>query len=174
MIRIIIEISERGIDISGIPNDKVSFDFTDSKEYKEKKEKARKHDLEKHLKKINLPVYYKKPITPESKTIHRKPNITHSSRICPKCGKEFIPSGNRQKYCSIECGMKPKIYVSKKLRQEVINRSDKAIEKSGMKKCLECGNWFDPTKTVSGLHDFCSEHCRSENSKREAFKDKPQ
>jgi len=163
MIRIIIEISERGIDISRIPNDKVSFDFTDSKEYKEKKENARKLDLEKHLEKIN-----EKPIPSKSRTIHQKSHVTYKARICPKCGKEFIPTGNRQKYCSIECGMKPKIYVPKKLR------SDKVIEKSGMKKCLECGNWFDPTKTVSGLHDFCSEHCRSENSKREAFKNKPQ
>lgn len=156
MIRIIIEIDEKGINISGIPGKQVSFDFLDSNEYKEKKEEARKLDSEKHLKKLQ-----DKPIAPESRHIHgRKSVVTKKPRICPKCGKEFIPSGNRQKYCCIECGMKPKHYTKKR-------------DVSNIKKCPECGNYFDPDRTVSGLHEFCSEHCRQESLKRESFKNKP-
>lgn len=49
--------------------------------------------------------------TKPKRKYHRKynhTNITKKEHICPKCQKEFKPTGNRQKYCSIECGMKPK------------------------------------------------------------------
>lgn len=29
-------------------------------------------------------------------------------KVCAKCGAEFKPSGNAQRYCSPQCGMKPK------------------------------------------------------------------
>ena len=62
----------------------------------------------------------------EIKAIKKKP-ITKKKRECPKCGEEFTPTGNRQKYCSEKCGMKPKVYKKKK-PIEPIERTLEEIE----------------------------------------------
>lgn len=43
--------------------------------------------------------------------------VTKKPRICAKCEKEFIPIGNRQKFCSEECGLKPKSEKEKQIER---------------------------------------------------------
>lgn len=50
------------------------------------------------------------------KPISIRNSVTKKSRKCKKCGQEFFPAGNRQAYCSIECGLKPKP-IKEKIRQ---------------------------------------------------------
>jgi hypothetical protein len=40
--------------------------------------------------------------------------ISTKEKICKKCNKPFLPNGNRQVYCSAECGMIPKSEKEKK------------------------------------------------------------
>lgn len=42
----------------------------------------------------------------ETKT-ERKHKVV-DSKVCAKCGKEFTPTSNVQKYCSKDCGVKPR------------------------------------------------------------------
>lgn len=51
-----------------------------------------------------------------AKPLINKPTASRVSkkpRKCKKCGKNFTPEGNRQAYCSVECGMKPKSGLEK-------------------------------------------------------------
>jgi hypothetical protein len=50
---------------------------------------------------------------------HKHNNITNKKHICAKCHKLFKPNGNRQRYCSPECGMKPKVSVISKPKIEI-------------------------------------------------------
>jgi len=42
---------------------------------------------------------------------HKHNVITNKTFTCAKCHKEFKPKGNRQQFCSTECGMKQKVNV---------------------------------------------------------------
>ena len=60
--------------------------------------------------------------------------------ICQRCGKEYVQTGNAQKYCK-KCGAKKQI-----------------AEK---RKCLVCGKKFEvPTTRNGAKRKYCSAECR--------------
>lgn len=73
-------------------------------------------------------------------------------KICKICGKEFIPSNNRQLTCSQKCGVINKRELTKNLHRE--NYKPKA---PGPKICVMCGKEFIP---AHGNIKTCSAECK--------------
>jgi len=59
----------------------------------------------------------------EQLDLERVENIKKSMKrlkVCVTCNEPFAPKSNRQMRCSEKCGMKPKRYVKKKIKDETI------------------------------------------------------
>lgn len=52
----------------------------------------------------------------------------YKPRICQKCGKEYIPGGAMQKYCSEKCGLKHKPEKEKQRLQKIKEQKKPIIE----------------------------------------------
>lgn len=51
----------------------------------------------------------KKPVQKTtSNAVKKSKQVSNKTFICKKCGRPFIPTGNRQRYCSEKCGLKHK------------------------------------------------------------------
>lgn len=73
--------------------------------------------------------------------------------VCARCGREFWPTGNRQKYCSDECRKAEKIERIKAKRD-----AEKGGHRFRQKKCIICGKPFWPS---NGQELMCSEECKA-------------
>lgn len=73
-------------------------------------------------------------------------------KVCPHCGKEFIPNSNHQTFCSKECRLEA---------AQAEKQSEREAEHGGhlyrQRKCEVCGKLFWPN---SGGQKVCSEECR--------------
>lgn len=93
----------------------------------------------------------------------RKPIITYTPKaktcINDGCKKEFLPSNNKQVYCSKDC-----YYILKKER-DALQMKTKRAKKRGRKKVRickyePCKKQFNPT---IGKQVFCSKECWGKN-----------
>ena len=73
-------------------------------------------------------------------------------KTCPICGEEFIPTSNRQIYCSNECWQKA--YKEKKEESRQAERGDHLYRK---RVCSVCGKEFWP---VNSQQKRCSDECK--------------
>lgn len=73
-------------------------------------------------------------------------------KVCPHCGKEFVPTSNRQIFCSKECNYQAR-QAEKKAEREV-ERGDHYYRK---RICEVCGREYWPTHSQQKV---CSEECR--------------
>ena len=46
---------------------------------------------------------HKRTCSPECSELLRHPKVVHEKKICPFCGKAFMPKVSYQKFCSKEC-----------------------------------------------------------------------
>ncbi len=76
-------------------------------------------------------------------------------KVCPHCGKEFIPTSNRQIFCSKECNYQAR-RAGKKAEREA-ERGDHYYRK---RVCEVCGKMFWPNSSGQTL---CSEECRKKH-----------
>ena len=76
-------------------------------------------------------------------------------KICSHCGKEFIPTSNRQIFCTKEC--------CEQARQDK-TKADRVAERGDhyyrQRKCEVCGSLYWPTHSQQ---KFCSEECQKIN-----------
>lgn len=74
-------------------------------------------------------------------------------RRCEECGRSFVTSTSRTKFCSDECRYKR----DQRVRERKFN------ENNPMRECAECGKWFQPT--IRG-QVTCSVECRKRRRKK--------
>ena len=74
------------------------------------------------------------------------------SKVCVYCGKEFNPTSNRQKFCSVECRKDFNQREKEQLRQE-----ERGEHYYRQRKCVICGELFWPN---SSRQKLCSIECR--------------
>ena len=80
--------------------------------------------------------------------------IVHK-KVCPHCGKEFIPTSNRQVFCSKDC-RKEAAQAEKQAEREA-ERGDHYYRK---RICEVCGKEYWPTHSQQ---KFCSEECQKKH-----------
>lgn len=79
-------------------------------------------------------------------------------RVCPVCGKEYWPNGNKQIYCSDECSHSVTMdRVHEKARQV---KGDHPFKE---RHCELCGKPFWPS---NGRERLCSQACKDERRKK--------
>lgn len=82
---------------------------------------------------------------------------------CIRCGKEYVITGGRQKYCS-ECAEEAVKEIDRKqglewykANADQYNSERNERRRVGLKKCLVCGKEFD---CEGKPREICSEECR--------------
>lgn len=78
-------------------------------------------------------------------------------RVCEYCGKEFYPTGSRQKYCGADC-----LEAHGKAEAEK-RRSQKKERRYPQRNCKICGKAFWPSHSQEIL---CSKECKIINYNR--------
>ncbi|CAK7000600.1 MAG: hypothetical protein ENTB_00006 [Enterocloster aldenensis] len=73
-------------------------------------------------------------------------------KICPHCGREFVPGSNRQMFCTVECRKAHHQEQRDNARQE-----ERGEHFYRQKTCAVCGEPFYPNSSQSR---FCGEACR--------------
>ena len=76
-------------------------------------------------------------------------------KVCPHCGKEYVPESNRQIFCSKDC-RKAAQQAEKQKRREA-ERGDHYYRQ---RTCAVCGELYWPTHSQQ---KFCSEDCQRIN-----------
>ena len=76
-------------------------------------------------------------------------------KLCPHCGTEFIPTSNRQIFCSDEC-----CYQARQDKKKADREAERGNHYYRQRKCAVCGKLYWPTHSQQTL---CSEECRKEN-----------
>lgn len=77
---------------------------------------------------------------------------TVQKKVCPHCGKEFIPTSNRQVFCSKEC-----CYQAGQAKKKAEREAERGDHYYRQRVCSVCGRMFWPTHSQQTL---CSEECR--------------
>ena len=73
-------------------------------------------------------------------------------KVCPHCGKEYVPESNRQIFCSKDCRKAVKQAERQKRREA--ERGDHFYRQ---RTCAVCGKLYWPTHSQQ---KFCSEDCQ--------------
>lgn len=76
-------------------------------------------------------------------------------KVCPHCGKEFIPTSNRQVFCSKECR-----YQAEQAEKKAEREAERGDHYYRQRKCAVCGKLFWPN---SSGQTVCSEECRKKH-----------
>lgn len=93
---------------------------------------------------------------------------TGSMDVCAVCGKGYIVSSGRQKYCSEACQRKGVLEWQRKHKKGYSKESGQDAKKQGRRKdqkkiCIYCLREFKSSTSTN----TCSEYCRSEQKKLE-------
>ena len=122
----------------------VNIDYT-KEELAELREKAKQEEQEK----INRQREYQRKVREKrrAKKISENGGSLRKKKICPHCGVEFIPTSNRQIFCSKECCYQE--------RQEKAKHSENYSFKK--RTCVVCGKEYQPTHSQQR---YCCEDCR--------------
>ena len=76
-------------------------------------------------------------------------------KVCPHCGKEYVPESNRQIFCSQDC--RKAAHQAEKRKQREAERGDHYYRQ---RTCTVCGKLYWPTHSQQ---KFCSEDCQRIN-----------
>ena len=77
------------------------------------------------------------------------------SKVCPHCQKEFIPTSNRQIFCSKDC-----CYQARQDQKKADREAEKGNHYYRQRVCAVCGSIYWPTHSQQKL---CSEECQKQN-----------
>lgn len=79
----------------------------------------------------------------------------YAKRVCEYCGKEYWPTGNRQKFCCSEC-------KEKNSREKLLAKryEEKGNHTFKQKECVVCGKKFWPR---NGQQRVCSDECKQKH-----------
>lgn len=80
------------------------------------------------------------------------------TKVCPHCNKEFIPTSNRQVFCSKEC-----CYQARQDEKKADREAERGNHYYRQRECAVCGNPYWPTHSQQ---KFCSEECQRVNHNR--------
>lgn len=77
------------------------------------------------------------------------------TKVCPHCQKEFIPTSNRQIFCSKDC-----CYQARQDKTKADREAEKGNHYYRQRVCAVCGSTYWPTHSQQ---KFCSEECQKQN-----------
>ena len=83
------------------------------------------------------------------------------TKICPHCNKEFIPTSNRQIFCSKECG-----YQARQDEKKADREAERGNHYYRQRECAVCGNSYWPTHSQQ---KYCSEECQKESHNKKSL-----
>ena len=77
------------------------------------------------------------------------------AKVCPHCQKEFVPTSNRQIFCSKDC-----CYQARQDKTKADREAEKGNHYYRQRVCAVCGSTYWPTHSQQ---KFCSEECQKQN-----------
>ena len=77
------------------------------------------------------------------------------TKICPHCQKEFVPTSNRQIFCSKDC-----CYQARQDQKKADREAERGNHYYRQRVCAVCGSTYWPTHSQQ---KFCSEECQKIN-----------
>ena len=77
------------------------------------------------------------------------------TKVCPHCQKEFIPTSNRQIFCSKDC-----CYQARQDKTKADREAEKGNHYYRQRVCAVCGSTYWPAHSQQ---KFCSEECQKQN-----------
>ena len=83
------------------------------------------------------------------------------TKVCPHCNKEFIPTSNRQVFCSKEC-----CYQARQDKKKTDREAERGNHYYRQRVCAVCGNSYWPTHSQQ---KFCSEECQRVNHNKKTL-----
>ena len=75
-----------------------------------------------------------------------------AKKVCPCCGDEFVPTSNRQVFCSKDCR-----YVFAQNQKQEKRQAERSDHFYRQRNCMVCGKLFWPTHSQQSM---CSDECR--------------
>lgn len=84
------------------------------------------------------------------------------TKVCPHCQKEFIPTSNRQIFCSKDC-----CYQARQDKTKADREAEKGNHYYRQRVCAVCGSTYWPTHSQQKL---CSEECQKQNHNEKSLK----
>ena len=78
-------------------------------------------------------------------------------KVCPHCGTEFVPTSNRQIFCSDDC-----CYQARQDKKKADREAERGNHYYRQRKCAVCGKLYWPTHSQQTL---CSDECKAEKNK---------
>ena len=78
-------------------------------------------------------------------------------KVCPHCGTEFIPTSNRQIFCSDDC-----CYQARQDKKKTDREAERGNHYYRQRKCAVCGELYWPTHSQQKL---CSDECKAAMNK---------
>lgn len=83
------------------------------------------------------------------------------TKVCPHCQKEFIPTSNRQIFCSKDC-----CYQARQEKKQIEREKERGKHYYRKRKCLICGKEYWPTHSQQ---KFCCEKCKKINHNKKTL-----
>ena len=83
------------------------------------------------------------------------------TKVCPYCNKEFIPTSNRQVFCSKEC-----CYQARQDEKKADREAERGNHYYRQRECAVCGNSYWPTHSQQ---KYCSEECQKESHNKKSL-----
>ena len=77
------------------------------------------------------------------------------TKVCPHCQKEFVPTSNRQIFCSKDC-----CYQARQDQKKAEREEERGNHYYRQRVCAVCGSTYWPTHSQQKL---CSEECQKQN-----------
>ena len=77
------------------------------------------------------------------------------TKVCPHCQKEFVPTSNRQIFCSKDC-----CYQARQDQKKAEREEERGNHYYRQRVCAVCGSTYWPTHSQQ---KFCSEECQKQN-----------
>ena len=84
------------------------------------------------------------------------------TKVCPHCQKEFIPTSNRQIFCSKDC-----CYQARQDKTKADREAEKGNHYYRQRVCAVCGSTYWPTHSQQKL---CSEEYQKQNHNEKSLK----
>lgn len=83
------------------------------------------------------------------------------TKVCPHCQKEFIPTSNRQIFCSKDC-----CYQARQDKTKADREAEKGNHYYRQRVCAVCGSTYWPTHSQQ---KFCSAECKKVNHNKKTL-----
>ena len=125
-------------------------------EIKEQEEQAEKKRLEKQRQREKA--YREKR---KAKKLAENGGEIVKTKVCPHCQKEFIPTSNRQIFCSKDC-----CYQARQDKTKADREAEKGNHYYRQRVCAVCGSTYWPTHSQQ---KFCSAECKKINHNKKTL-----